>query len=321
MITSDVRRRVLLAAFCFATAMLGATSARAETDQERAISLFEKGRKLAREGRCVDAIAPLLESVRYAEGVGPLLNLGNCYELLGKTASAHRWFLKAQEVAAARNDPKRRQEATQRAKAIERDLSTLIVHIPTAMGSENVEVRVDGEVLPNELWGTPWPVDPGTHQIDVLAPPHPTQTASVTVRAKRDRVEWTATAPPAASSRTAAPAAALAPVPEKPREPVPRAAESSTQRTFGLVTGGVGLGGLAAGAVLGVLSISAHSSVVGRCPSYPRCSSADRDVLEDMNTRAEATGTASTISFIAGAALVLGGAALFFTAPAPRAER
>jgi len=303
--------------------VLGTSPARADTDEERAISLFEKGRKLAREGRCVDAIAPLLESIRHAEGVGALLNLGNCYELLGKTASAHRWFSKAQEVAAARNDPKRRQEATQRAKSVERDLSMVVIHVPASMRSDDVEVRIDGEVLPRERWGLPSPVDPGTRQIEVVAPPHPTQTASVTVRARGDRVEWTASAPRAeASAKTRAPAAALAPVPENARDVVPRApAESPTQRTLGLVTGGVGLAGLAAGAVFGVLSISAHSSVVGRCPSYPRCSSGDRDVLEEMNTRAEATGTASTISFVAGAALVLGGAALFFTAPSTRAER
>ena len=32
-------------------------------DEQTAVVLFEKGRKLARDGRCADAIAPLLESV------------------------------------------------------------------------------------------------------------------------------------------------------------------------------------------------------------------------------------------------------------------
>jgi hypothetical protein len=322
MITSDVARRSFVAAICVAFA-LGSSPGRAETNEQRAISLFEKGRKLARDGRCAEAIAPLLESIRYAEGVGPLLNLGNCYEVLGKTASAHRWFTKAEQVAAARDDSKRRQEATQRAQALEKDLSMLVVHIPPALTSREAEVRLDGELLPRDRWGMPTPVDPGTHQIEVTAPPHPKQSGSVTVRAKGDRVEWTATSPPVESAASMrAPAAALAPVPEGPIDSLSsEPAQSSTQRTLGLVTGGVGLAGVAAGAVFGVISISAHSSVVGRCPSYPTCSSNDRDVLDEMNTRAASTGTASTISFVAGALLLAGGAALFLTAPSARAER
>ncbi len=320
MIGSDVRRATFFAALCLA-ATLTAGTARAETDEQRAISLFEKGRKLARDGRCEEALAPLLESIRYAEGVGPLLNLGHCYEVLGKTASAHRWFMKAQEVAAARDDLKRREEATQRAQALERDLSLLIVHIPPSMKPSSVEVRIDGEVLASERWNTPTPVDPGTHQIEVIAPPHPKQTGSVTVRGKRDRVEWTAAAPPASSAApTRAPTAALAPVPEKTARDQ-RDAGSSTQRTVGLVTGGTGLGGITTGAIFGVVSIIAHASVVGRCPTYPVCSSNDRDVLASTNSRAETAGTISTISFVAGALLLAGGATLFFTAPSARTER
>ncbi|MBX3223829.1 MAG: tetratricopeptide repeat protein [Labilithrix sp.] len=321
-----MRRAGLFAALCLG-AVLASTPAHAETDEQRAISLFDKGRKLARDGRCADAIAPLLESIRYAEGVGPLLNLGNCYETLGKAASAHRWFMRAQEVAAARDDLVRRREATQRAQAVEKDISTLVVHVPPPMRSPRVEVRVDGEVLPRDRWGAPTPVDPGAHRIEVIAPPDATRTASVTVGDKGDRVEWSAgeSSPAGASTPepARAPAAALAPVPEANREA--RGADvgsgSPTQRTLGLVTGGVGLGGLAAGAIFGVISISAHSSVVGACPSYPVCSSKDRVALDDMNGRAETTGTISTIGVVAGAILLAGGAALFFTAPPTRAER
>lgn len=323
MITSDVRRPVLLGALCLA-AVLAATPARAETDEQKAISLFEKGRKLARDGRCAEAIAPLLESIRYAEGVGPLLNLGNCYEVLGKTASAHRWFSKAQEVAAARDDLKRREEATQRAEALQKDLSMLVVEIPPALRTSAVEVRVDDELLPRDAWGKPTPVDPGTHRIEVVAPPHPKQTDAITVRPRGDRVQWTATAPSGPAAKPGSvPAAALAPVPERTsdRRPPSGEPESSSQRTLGLVTGGVGLVGVAAGTIFGVLSLSAHSSAVATCPTYPRCSSADRAVLDDLNTRAEMTGTASTIGFVAGAILLAGGAALFFTAPSSRASR
>jgi hypothetical protein len=316
MITSDVRVRVLTIALLLASAT-AAAPARAETDEQRAVTLFDKGRKLARDGHCAEAIAPLLESIRHAEGVGPLLNLGNCYETLGKTASAHRYFVRAREVAAARADA-RRDEAAQRARALEKDLPTLVLHVPGSIKS-TAEVRIDGELWPRDRWDTPSAIDPGAHEIEVVAPPHPKHTETVTIPAKGDRVEWTAST--GVTTPTLAPAPRVPAVATTPMEdrPAPAEAPSSTQRTIGLVVGGTGIAGLVTGAIFGVISLSAHSSLVGRCPTYPRCPSSDRAALEDMNTKAESTGTISTISVVAGLALIVGGALLFFTA-APRAE-
>lgn len=293
--------------------VLGTTIGEARADsaeQERALALFEKGRKLARDGRCVDAIAPLLESIRYAEGVGPLLNLGNCYETLGKSASAHKYFVRAQEVAAAHDD-RRRDEAVQRARAIEKDVSSITVHVPVSI--RNVaEVRIDGESVPKDHWDLPTPVDPGPHEIEVVAPPNPKQTETVTVRPKGDRVEWMAPAPAASSGserwrgldKTSTTLGAR-----------PEETPSSTQRTLGMVIGGAGVVGLTVGGIFGVISLSAHSSVTGQCPTYPRCSTADRATLDGTNQNATNAGTISTISVIAGALLLIGGAALYFTAP------
>jgi hypothetical protein len=260
----------------------------------------------------------LLESTRFAEGVGALLNLGRCYEVLGRTASAHRNFVRAEEIAAARGDP-RREEARQRARAIESDLSVIVVHVPRSMRSASVEVRIDGELLPVERWETPFPVDPGTRRIELSAPPHPRQSASVVVGEKGARAEWSASVPPpiAASSAKARPSAPMT-GPPRPAAGSDASAGTSAARPLGLVTGGAGLAGLALGAVAGVVSISAHSAVVGRCSSYPVCSSADRASLDETNDRARTSGTISTVSFVAGAILLAGGAALFFTASSPQ---
>jgi len=286
-------------------------SAAAETDEQRAMVLFERGRKLARDGRCADAIGPLLESVHYVEGVGPLLNLGNCYESLGKTASAHRYFLRALEIATARDD-RRKSEAGQRARSLEKDLPFLTIHVPAAVRSDATEVRVDGELWPTARWDTPVPIDPGSHDVEVIAPPAPKQTDTIVVRPKGDHVEWTAKAPAAAPERpatlTAVPAA-LPPPPDAPKK------HSSTQRTAGLVTGGVGAAGVIAGAITGILSFSAHSSVKSACPDYPRCPIGKATAIESDNTRAKNTGTISTIAFVAGGVLLAGGAALFVSAP------
>ncbi|MBX3229846.1 MAG: tetratricopeptide repeat protein [Labilithrix sp.] len=285
--------------------------ARADADEQRAVQLFEKGRKLARDGRCAEAIAPLQESLRYAEGVGTLLNLGNCYETLGKSASAHRAFLRAQEVA-HRNDDKRREEARDRARAVEKDVSTLLVHVPVSIKA-SAELHVDGEPWPRDRWDVPWPIDAGVHEIELIAPKQPKQIESITVKPRGARAEWSAKLPDAGpATTTTAPPASLAPSPRAPGEDD----VGSTQRTLGLVAGGVGVGSAIAGTIFGVISLSAHSSLVGRCPTYPRCNVADKSALDDMNANAQTSGTIATVGIIAGLALVAAGAVLYFTAPA-----
>jgi hypothetical protein len=288
---------------CFLLVASFTRVAHADSDEQKAMTLFEQGRKLAREGRCAEAIAPLLSSVQYLEGVGPLLNLGHCYESLGKTASAHRYFLRAREVAGARLD-RRREEADQRVRALESELSTLTIHVPAAMRT-SARVEVDGEPWPRERWETPSPVDPGAHKIEVDAPPQPRESTTIVVRGTRDAVEWTLPSP-----KTAPALASQAPTPAAPPEEPP-----STQRTLGLVAGGTGIATLVAGAIFGALSFSAHSSVLQTCPSYPQCRSSDRAALEDLNGRAQTTGNVATVAVVAGAILLTGGVTLFFTAP------
>ncbi len=289
-----------------------ASTATAETDEQRAMVLFERGRKLARDGHCADAIPTLLESVHKIEGVGPLLNLGNCYESLGKTASAHKYFLRAQEIATARDD-RRQVEAAQRARSLEKDLPFLTIHVPASLRTPSTELRVDGELWPPARWDTPQPIDPGSHDIEFIAPPEPKQSDTITVRSKSDHVAWTAKLARAEPPPPPAPPSAV-PI-ALPRAPDARPEHSSTQRTAGLVAGSFGVAGLVVGTIAGLVSLSAHHAVTSSCASYPHCDSADRSAIESNNSRAQSAGTISTIGFVAGGILLAGGAALFFTGP------
>lgn len=320
MTTSELRRRACaLVLGTIVTAL--STSADADSDEQRAVVLFDKGRKLARDGRCAEAVPVLLESLRYAEGVGPLLNLGNCFETLGKIASAHRYFVKAEQVAAARDDTKRREEASQRARSIEKDVSMLIIHVPAWVRTASTAVRVDGELVAKDQWEKPMPIDPGPHEVEVSSPPSPKQAESVTVPGKGARTEWTATtadrspasiSPP--SNALHAPVASVEPTKE-PRAASPRPPASSSQQSVGLVAGGVGIVGLATSAVFGVLALNAHASVVDQCPTYPTCPASNRAALDTENHDASTYGTISTIGVVVGALLLAGGSVLFFTAP------
>lgn len=309
-----ISSRIGLAIVVGALAVSGV--ARAGDDEPKAMQLFEKGRKLAKDGRCAEALAPFQESLKYAEGVGTLLNLGNCYETLGKTASAHRSFLRAVDVATAKNDDKRIAEARERAKAVEKDVSSLLVHVPINLKS-TAEIRVDGDPWPKERWDVPWPIDPGVHDIEVIAPPRPKQTESVTVKPHGDHADWAVVTKDPATS----------PVPPSPPSSKRVGNDSSsdhdeggsTQRTLGLVSGGVGAAGVVSGIIFGLVSLSAHSSLTSTCPTYPHgCDPANRSSLDATNDNAKLTGNVSTISFIAGAILLAAGAGLYFTAKPAR---
>ena len=140
--------RVAVATALIVTACLAAAEparaqpARAEPapSEQRGIELFEKGRELARDGRCAEAVPFLTASLEQAAAVGPLLNLGHCYELLGKTASAADAFARAAQVAGQRGDP-RKHEALERERALEPVLSTLRVVVPRSIQPSVTELR------------------------------------------------------------------------------------------------------------------------------------------------------------------------------------
>lgn len=269
--------------------------ARADSAEEaRATQLFDEGRALAREGRCAEAIPIFLTSVKHVPGVGTFLNLGLCYEELGQTLTAHRWFVKAEELAVSRSDP-RRVEARERAHALQQKLSRLTVRV--APGSEaDLELKLDGEPLLRERWNVAEPVDPGVHEIRATSARRPTATLRVTVR------------PDAHSAEIVVPAIAASPRPIALDEK-----RTSTTTAVGWTLGGVGTGVLAVGGVFGILSIADHDSLVDRCPTYPTCAASQRSDLDGLNDSARTKGTVSTIAIIGGAVMLASGIVLLLT--------
>lgn len=305
MISSDRRpvSALLVVALLSATVSRPAHADGAEDDR-RAVLLFEEGRKLAKDGRCADAIPLLQESVKRAPGVGALLNLGLCYQTAGKTATAHGWFKRAADLANARNDP-RREEARSRARALEASLSTLTIVVPRVSRTADLTVRIDDATVAREQWDVATPIDPGSHVVEVRSSALPKQIETVIVRPNGDHARYLVPVPP---PPPAAPASG-----DTERDRIPAGADSEgvgTARTLGFVVGGLGLGALVVGGVTGGLAFAARGDLRDRCPTYPKCDANDREQLDRLNDRQASLGDVSTISFVAAGVLLVTGVVL-----------
>jgi len=108
---------------CVAAAEPGANKAAAD-------ALFAEGRTLAAQGKHAEACAKFAESERFEPAVGTSLNLGECHEQLGHTASAYGAFGEAKRLAALRHTPDREAIAEGRREAVEKRPARLAVGGP-----------------------------------------------------------------------------------------------------------------------------------------------------------------------------------------------
>lgn len=269
---------------------------------------FEEGRALVKAGNPADAIPKFLASIAADPTTTAVLNLADCYEKVGKLASAHARFRQAQELSREK-DPPRSDEARKRAELLEPRMST-ITFLPPARPDE-ARVWIDGVEVPSGEWGKPRPYDPGPHEIVMQDSKGKRRVVPIDVRANAARltvpIEGPEAGTPAVISRVGPPA--------PPAPPALPPEDGSTTRTVGIVVGAGGLVAIAVGAVTGVVALGASSDLKDACPAYPQCPGDRRGELADLDDRARSFGTISTVTFIAGAALVVTGAVLFFAAP------
>jgi hypothetical protein len=164
MSTCNVRARWTIA--FAAAALLHAGQAAAQTsaqDQATARALFIEARQLMKAGRYPEACVKFESASRLFEGSGLLLNLGDCYEHLGRTASAWTEFgaaIAASERAGRADDAA---EARRRQSALEPRLSRLRIRVK--VDAPELVVRRDGSELARGAWGEAVPVDPGQHVV------------------------------------------------------------------------------------------------------------------------------------------------------------
>jgi serine/threonine-protein kinase len=321
-------RRVLVGALVV-TALGSPVVARAQarSDVAQAEALFNAAKALLDGGQNAEACAKFAQSKRLAPGLGVTLYLADCYERIGRVASAWTEFRAAEGLARERND-KRADVARERAQALEAKLNRLVVTVAPTVPQAGLQVLVDGQAMSSEEWGLPTPVDPGDHVVVVVSQGRTRRTIAAhlgpenlhtTIRVD-SLDEPSAAPPPPVVAPVPTPAT---PTPPEPPPPQPEAATTgaasdpgATRRWIGIGVGGAGVVGLGVGIGLGLAAMSKlnQSNQPGYCT--PK-SQGDDCTAAGQSLRDSASGlaTGSTVFFVIGAAAIAGGAVLYFTAP------
>lgn len=312
-------RRLLVSALTTCVLLVAAGQARADNDAAAAEALFAEAKKLAAKGKYAEACPKFVESNRLDPGAGTLIHLGNCYEKNKQTASAWVTYKAAASAAQAANRKEWAKLATQRAKALEPKLAHLTIKVPQPV--DKLEVTRDGTSVSQASFNMALPIDTGAHAVEATAAGFKPFKTTVNITRDGENVEVTipkleaepvAVAPPPAPrpAPSAGPPPWAGPAPGP--SPSPEHDEGSGQRTIGFVVGGVGVAGIAVGAVTGLMAMGKSSDAKATCPNDGRCASREAvDASEDART----FGLVSTIAFIAGGVGLATGTALVFTAP------
>ena len=294
--------------------MLTARSATADEratsdhDRARAQQLFESALADVEAGRFAVACPKFAASHGADPKTSTLLNLGSCYESLGKTASAWAAFREAEGLARTIGRADLEAAARARAENLAPKLVRLTIAVPAADRAPGLVVSRDGRHLSAAEWGVGIPVDDGEHDISAEAPGRRPWRERIVVRGKDRTV-----AVPRLEVAPSPPRSSAAPAPE----PAPAATWWTPMRTVGVALGGAGAASLVTGLVLGFVAKSDYDGARAQCVAVDDCpAGAARD---GESARSLANG--ATVLIASGAVVAAAGGALILLAPRPSAAR
>jgi serine/threonine-protein kinase len=302
-----------------AAALTGRAGAQPEgTRQQAAEALFQQGRELLDTGNYAPACQRFEASQKLDPGLGTLLFLGECYDKLGKSASAWRAFSDAAQLASRKGDEERGRLARIRASALEPTLPQLRVRVASATRMlPSVEYTLNGTELSARDLERPLNVDPGRALLRVTAPSH--QPWETEIEILEGGSLAIVDVPELAPARPATPdvVAPLAlPAPSlHAAAPVPALAEDhgSGLRAAGLIVATLGLGGVGTGSYFAVRAVNEakRAKSTDHCPLPDRCYASGIALRDDARNHAHLADLAIGI----GASLFVGGALLYLLAP------
>ena len=269
------------------------------SDEAAAQALFTSGREAMKAGNYAKACPMLEESFRLVPGDGTRFNLADCYEKTGRTASAWAAFRDVAASSKLAGQHERESAASARAAALENTLCKLTVEVAPQHATP-ITVFRDGTEVRKGQWGVPIPVDAGEHVVE----------------ARRGEVKlWDARVTSGACPSTlnvVVPEVSAAPhsPPPNPEKPATAAPTRASWRVPVIVTS-LALGTVATGvgSYFGIRAWTLRNdSNEGHCTGNT-CDDIGRSLRDDSRS----AGTVSTITFIAGGALLAVGVILWLT--------
>ena len=320
--------RLVAGAFTLAVAA-GVSPASAQTDATAARALFNEARALVEKGEHAAACPKFEESMRLRPGEGTRFNLADCWEQIGRTASAWGEFLEVASSSKRTGRKDREKLARRRAEALEPKLSRLVIEV--AVRESELTVMRDGVEVRDGTWGAAVPVDPGRHSIAARAPgKRPwfreieiSGTEPVIVEIPRLDPEKSAKSGDKPRTRRANTFPSPAPKDDAEHDELEAEREQATfsssgrdtRRALAYVAGGATV----AMAVLGTIFYLDFKSKNDEAASMCRAFTCDRKGVErhnDLVDRAQASRTLSYLSFGAGT-LALGAATILYLTSEP----
>jgi hypothetical protein len=278
-------------------------------DEAVAQTLFDQGKVALAEKNYALACPAFEKSQRLSPAGGTLLFLAICREGEGKTATA--WVLFNDVLSKAREAKRvdRETVAREHLDALTPRLEKVSIEVSAPMADE--VVFVDDVAIGRAVWGTRYPIDPGSHTLVARAALKVAYRTSFEVPTNASLVI------PALLRDLKAEAEAAAAAEAKRGRELARENESrpsSTQAVLSLTSLGLGVVGLGVGTGFGLASSSKHGEAIAACQLGPNRDQCDAKGLA-ANVDAQRAGNVSTVAFIAGGVFVATGAILWFTQP------
>jgi hypothetical protein len=239
-----------------------------------------------------------------------MLWLADCLETSGRLASAWAEFKEAAAMAAQRKDPRLR-IAQERAAALEPRLSKLNLVVSAESAAPGLQIRRDGMLVGGAEWGLPVPLDPGIHSVAATAPGRHAWSTTIEIRTEAAVLPITI---PVLQIDSASASNSSAPDPSSSGDAAVRASAGKTQRTVGLAIGGAGVVGLVIGTVAVISAKATYDDSSSHCNASNECDAAGKQDRSSAISRA----TVASVALGAGAAALVGGGIVYFTAPAGR---
>jgi hypothetical protein len=294
-----------------AAVVLAAPLALAQGDDIAAAQgLFDEAKQLVAAGKLSDACPKFLASFKADPKPGVAMNLADCYEKTGRTASAWARYLEAASLAQRAGQGEREKYSREHAARIEPSLSRLSVVIVAA--PPGLQVSRDGTPIDPGSFGTAVPVDPGPHLIEAHAPGKKawSKTVEVATGASRVSVEIPALEDGLAAGAPGTRASSVRPLAPVAPPSIDAPASTFPRKTVGFALIGVGGAGIVVGAVTGGLALSKHSALEKACPAASSCAG-ETSTISSFHT----LGTVSDIGLFVGGAVAITGIVLVVTAP------